>query len=105
MRAFVQALAAKLEASFPQHVRVRRGGHFGDKRVRRIEVELGESRFELESDRDEVACSRRAVVRGISLKTEELQLEEWIDRMSAELVSVAEQSERGRAALEQLLSG
>ena len=105
MRAFVQALASKLEGSFPQHVRVQRGGRFSDKRVRRIEVELGDSRYELESDRGDVACRRRAVVRGISLKTEELPLEEWIHRMSEELVSVAEQSERGRAALEQLLSG
>jgi hypothetical protein len=39
------------------------------------------------------------------LKTEELPLDDWIDRMSAELLAVAERSERGRAALEQLLSG
>lgn len=104
VRAFVQALAAKLEGSFPEHVRVERGGLFRDKRARRIEVELGDSRYELEFDRGDIGCRRRAVVRGISLKTEELPLDEWIDRMSAELVSVAERSERGRAALEQLLS-
>jgi len=105
MRAFVQALAAKLEGSFPEHVRVERGGLFGDKHVRRLEVELGESRYELEAGRGDVECRRRAVVRGISLKTEELPLDEWIDRMSAELLAVAERSERGRAALERLLSG
>jgi hypothetical protein len=105
MRAFVQALAAKLEGSFPEHVRIERGGFLGDKRVRRLEVELGDSRYELEANRGDVACRRRAVVRGISLKTEELPLDDWIDRMSAELLAVAERSERGRAALEQLLSG
>lgn len=104
MRAFVQALAAKLEGSFPEHVRIERGGFLGDKHVRRLEVELGESRYELEANRGDVECRRRAVVRGISLKTEELPLDEWIGRLSAELLAVAERSERGRAALEQLLS-
>ena len=37
------------------------------------------------------------------LKNEELPLDEWIDELSHDLAESAEQSERGRVALERLL--
>lgn len=101
--AFVEALATKLELSFPDCTRVARAGLMGKKRVRRIEVELGDGRYELEHESGAVATRRRSVVRGISLKSEELPLEDWIDSLSAQLVAAADASERGRAALERLL--
>ena len=103
---FVEALATKLEASFPGHVKVeRKGSRFvpGARPVRRISVPLGDSTFELEHDGGRVSCSRRAVVRGIALRTEEMPLDEWIDALSAALVSEAGSSESARAALERLL--
>jgi hypothetical protein len=42
-------------------------------------------------------------VRGIVLKNEELAFDEWIDALSHDLTEAAEQSERGRLALERLL--
>jgi hypothetical protein len=52
--------------------------------------------------------ARRAVrgraVRGIVLKNEELGLDEWIDALARDLAETAEQSERGRVALEKLLN-
>jgi hypothetical protein len=106
VRVFVEALATKLEQSFPDRTQVERGGRmFGSKQVRRISVELGDGRYELEHSDGTVATRRCTVVRGISLKNEELGLEEWIDDLSAQLVSEAERSERGRAALEQMLGG
>jgi len=44
-------------------------------------------------------------VRGISLKSDELGLDEWIDSLAAQLVSEARRGERGRVALERLLKG
>jgi hypothetical protein len=44
-------------------------------------------------------------VRGITLKSEELGIDEWIDSLAAEVVAEADRSERGRLALEKLLSG
>jgi hypothetical protein len=103
---FVEALATKLEQSFPDRTQVDRGGRmFGSKQVRKISVELGDGRYELEHSDGAVATRRCTVVRGISLKNEELGLEEWIDDLSAQLVSEAERSERGRAALEEMLGG
>jgi hypothetical protein len=103
--AFVEALAAKLTASFPGAAKVERKGGFlgGPKRVRRVAVGLGDDEFELERDDDRVTCRRRTVVRGIALKNEELELETWIDGLSHALVRQAEASGRGREALERLL--
>ncbi len=78
---------------------------FGAKQVRKMSVELGDGRYELEHSDGTVRTRRSRVVRGISLKNEELGLEEWIDDLSAELVAAAECSERGRAALERMLEG
>lgn len=103
MRAFVEALAAKLEASFPERTRVERGGFLGGKRVRKIECELGEDRYVVEHADGRVTTRRSKVVRGIALKNEELPIAEWIDALSRELVGEAGRSEQGRAALERLL--
>jgi hypothetical protein len=105
--AFIEALAVKLDAALPGQVEVeRRGGLLGGrKRVRRIEVTLGDQRYELELERARVTCRRRSVVRGIALKTQELDLDAWIAALSQDLVDEADRSERGREALARLLEG
>lgn len=105
LRIFVEALTTKLEQSFPGRCRVRRAGLFGKKAVRQVTVDLGESRYELTNDAGAVAARRSSVVRGIALKSEELGLDEWIDALAAQVVAEAGRSERGRLALEKLLSG
>jgi hypothetical protein len=105
--AFVAALAVKLEGALPDQVEVERGGSLfgGRKRVRRIEVTLGDQRYEAEPDHGRVTCRRRSVVRGIALKTQELDLDAWIAALSQDLVEEADRSERGRQALARLLEG
>jgi hypothetical protein len=104
VRAFVSALATKLELSFPARCRVERSGFLAKKkRVRRIAVDLGDARYELEHDDGAVNARRSTVVRGIALKSEELSLEEWVDKLVAQLSVEAEQSERDREALERLI--
>ncbi len=102
---FVEALAQKLTQSFPGHVKVERKKSLlpGPKPVRRITADLGNDRLELETADGKVTCRRRELVRGIALRSEDLELGPWIDALSRALVAEAEQSERGRAALQQLL--
>jgi hypothetical protein len=69
-----------------------------------VRVTLGDHAYEAERGHRQVACRRRTIVRGIALKSEELDLEQWIDALSAGLVSEAARSERARTALEGLLS-
>jgi hypothetical protein len=104
--AFLEALAARLEGALPGQVEVqRKGGLFGGKRVRRIAVRLGDTHYEVEGDGGPPTARRRTVVRGIALKSEELPVDAWIEALSADLLALAQTSERGRAALERLLTG
>jgi hypothetical protein len=103
--AFVEALAAKLEASFPDAVEVdRKGGLFGAKKVRKLAIRMGDRHYELEAGERLPRTRRRTVVRGIALKSEDLGLEEWIDALARDLVEEAGRGERGRIALERLLT-
>jgi hypothetical protein len=97
----------KLEGALPGQCRVERaGGLFAKrKRVRRIAVDLGDERFQLEHDDGRVETRRARIVRGIVLKTEELGLDGWIDALSVELAEQARSSERARLAAERLLEG
>jgi hypothetical protein len=106
LETFVEALATKLEASFPGRVTVERKGSRlvpGTKPVRRIAIPLGDSIFALEHDAGRVTCFQKAVVRGIALRTEELPLGRWIDALSAALVAEAGSSDAARTTLERLL--
>ena len=106
-RGFVEALAVRLEAALPGQTRVkRRSKRFlsGEKVVRSIEVDAGESRYALSvDDRGGVEATRSAAVRGIVLKNDPLPLEEWIVALARELTKRAQASELGRLALERLL--
>lgn len=102
--AFLEALAAKLNGALPDSTTVERGGRLKGRRVERIQVDLGESRYRLEVTKaGRPLGSRARVVRGIVLKNEELPLDEWIDALSRDLTAAAETSERSRLALERLL--
>jgi hypothetical protein len=104
--AFLEALASKLEDAFPGQVTIERKGRLfgGSKRVRRIEVRLGDTHYEIEGDGGAVSARRRSVVRGIALKSDDLEVDAWIDGLSGDLLVLAERSERGRLALERLLT-
>jgi hypothetical protein len=105
VRVFVESLATKLEQSFPGRCRVRRAGLLGKGGVRQVSVDLGDGRYELTHDDGTISTRRASVVRGITLKSDELGVDEWIDSLAAEVVAEADRSERGRLALEKLLSG
>jgi hypothetical protein len=105
LRVYVEALAQKLEQSFPGACTVRRSGLRGKGPVRAISVSLGDTRYELEHRDGSVVTRRFSVVRGITLKSEELGIDSWIDSIASQVVEEAERSERGRLALENLLIG
>jgi hypothetical protein len=105
LKAFVEALAVKLSESFPARVRIERsGGRLrGKGGVRQLAVRLGDGEYQLASEGGQVVCTRKVIVRGIALRTEQLSLEEWIDRLAAELVAEAGKTESDRVALERML--
>jgi hypothetical protein len=100
---FFDVLARKLGEALPDQVDVRRGGLLRCSRISAITVAVGDDRFEARRAGTALDCTRRTVVRGIAVKSRELELDAWIDALSAAIVAEAGRSERARAALEGLL--
>ncbi len=107
LRISIEVLASKLESSLPGRTRVeRRGGGLlgrGEKRVRRLQVELGGCAYELSVADERVEGFRERQVGGISIKREPLTPEEWVAALTAELQSEAQRSAEARSALEGLI--
>lgn len=103
--AFVEALAVKLEAAVPGAVRVerRRDGLFGPKLVRGICIDAGGRRLELRATGGGVQtyCSRLSG--GIVLKSEQVDIDAWLQALGQALAAQAQHSESTRQALERLL--
>jgi hypothetical protein len=106
-QAMLDALAVRLEAALPRLTRIkrRRVGGFLSKRseVERIEVELGDQRFELVQTGGAPQCARNKIVRGITLKRDEVPIEQWVRELVDEVGRTAAVSEQARVALEGLV--
>ena len=101
---FLEVLAAKLSAALPSVSRVEhQGGIIGRRRVRRIQVDLGEHRYEVGRDGAGIAASRSHAVRGITLRSEAMTLEHWIEELARHLAEHAQASAQDREALTRLL--
>jgi uncharacterized protein YhdP len=95
----------KLEEAIPKRVRVerRRGGMFGPKLVRKIEVDLGDQRLEMRHDTSSLETRRAKLSGGIVLKSEELDTDAWLAALGGALADEARRSETTREALQRLL--
>ncbi|HVD01686.1 MAG TPA: hypothetical protein VNG93_11155 [Candidatus Dormibacteraeota bacterium] len=101
---FLEVLAAKLGDALPGRVGIdREGGLLSRKRVKRVAVDLGEHRYELARAPGGLAGRHSHQVRGITLKTEQLPVEDWITALSRHLVEEARSSEQGRLAMQRLI--
>ena len=101
---FLEVLAAKLLGALPGNVGVEHeGGLFSRRRVKRLQVQLGEHRYELARTGGGLEGRHSHAVRGITLKTEVLAIEDWIDGLSRHLAEHASGSEKAREAIGRLL--
>src|SRR3954449_10670098 len=85
-RGLAEALAVRLESALPGQARVkRRSKRFlsGEKVVRQIDVDAGENRYTLAvDDHGGLDARRSAAVRGIVLKNDPLQVDEWLEALA-----------------------
>ncbi len=105
-RTFLPLLAQVLTSALPDESQVeRKGGLFQrEKPIRKVTVTLGDTIYTLEDlGRGPLAAQRAKVVRGITLKTEPLPVEDWLAELSAHVASRAQQNEKAFFALENLL--
>src|SRR4051794_14718132 len=106
LSAFVEALATKLEGALMERVKVVRKRVSllsSRKRVQTITIDLGAHEYVLAWDGSRVETRVGKATRGITLKTELLDLEQWIESLARAIDAEARDSERGRLALQRLL--
>lgn len=95
LRAFVEALAVRIEGALPGRVTVerRRDSLFSSTRhVSRIAVRGERALYELRIDKAELSATRAKLVRGVSISTATLSARDWLAELRAELQALAEQA-------------
>lgn len=105
-RGFLPLLAVVLTGTLPDETQVeRKGGLFQkEKPVRKILVTLGDNLYTLEDlGRGPLAASRVKIVRGITLQTKPVPVEEWLAELSLEISARASRNEKAFFALKGLL--
>ncbi len=106
VKAFLEALAVKLEGSLPNNTTVTRHSSLFSREhpVKEIAVSLGEYQYRIGKERQGPLVAQRAkIVRGIVLKTEQIPVEQWIEELAEALAQFAAHSAQARAALERFL--
>jgi hypothetical protein len=99
----VADLAARLERSLPNHVNVDRAGWANRKKVKSLVVNLEPDRFRIDVDRRGPIAWIDQVVRGICLRSEQVDMDDWLQRLAASLSREAAKSIETRLAIEDAL--
>jgi len=105
-RAFLGALAVKLEGALPAQTEVERAkdGLFkSTTHVERITVDLSPFRYVLSTHHGGLQAVRTKVVGGVAIKNETMGVDGWIEGLAHDLTAYAQNSASARAALERLL--
>lgn len=104
----VEILSSILEATLPEHVKVKRGGMFfsKDRPLEELSVQFEESAYILiVSKKGAVSAKKQKFVRGISLSSADMQVQECIDAIVQHLSEIAAKSSAAREALARFISG
>src|SRR5438132_14413973 len=91
VKAFMEALAAKLSGSLPNQTTVTRHSSLFSREhpVKEIAVTMGDYQYRINKERQGPLITQRAkVVRGIVLKTEQIPMEQWIEELAQALAQV-----------------
>jgi hypothetical protein len=101
-----EILARRLVEAFPERTVVRRGGGlFSKKRLEELQLTLDGTVFVMKRHGNGVVASRVEVVRGITLKTEALPVDIWVQALCEELAGMASSSAHAFEALTRIAKG
>ena len=95
LRAFMEALAVRLEGAMPGRVEVqrKRDGLFSQTaHVAKIAVKGERAVYELTRDRTGLVATRNKLVRGVSISSSSIPPRDWLADIRAELQTLAEQA-------------
>ncbi len=102
----VEVLARKLQDALPRETTVGRRAKrllSREKVVETIEVRLGVTRYALRAKGGQVEAERAQEVRGVVIRREPLEFDQWVAALTAELRDQAQSSAEARTALDRLL--
>lgn len=101
---FIEVLAKRMEATLPHLVSAVRAGLFGKKGpVRQLSLTFDQWQYGVNRDHGRLVFTRTKLVRGVGIKNEVLDLDEWIKGLAQELMTVANARQEAREALERFL--
>jgi len=105
--AFAEALARRFEDALPRQTRVireRRGFLSREKAVREVTLDVDGDRYCLRNRAGAVEATRARLSGGIALKSEPLEVPEWIDALTGALAREAQRSGEAQQALQRMLT-
>ena len=98
---FLDVIASKLADALPSHTHVERSA-WPRRRVRSVTVDIDDRRFRLHRGHG-VQADIAHVVRGVTLSTQRVDVDEWLRALAKALSEFAASQARGREALDRLL--
>lgn len=103
---FFSVLGAKLSSALGERVALKRGGGLlrRSDQIQEVSVSLGDQTFAARREKGALVCQVRHAVRGVVLRTEELNFDAWLVALARQLAAEAKRSEATRVALESLLT-
>jgi hypothetical protein len=103
LRVLVKQLSDSLG---PNLVVEREGGRFhkSDK-IKSLDVQLGSDRFRAETDKAALSCTVERTSGGVRIRSERLEMDEWLRRLLDKLKTEATHSQAARQALEKIVIG
>lgn len=108
-RSLIETVASMLQGSIPEQVSIKRGGWLlsKDKPIEELLVKFDELHYQIIKEKGSASYQSRElkVVRGIALKSVEIDLHDCIERIIKELSRLSEKSSRMRDALDKFIRG
>jgi hypothetical protein len=106
LRAFMAAFAARLEPALPGRVTVerKRDGLFSSQsHVAKVSIAAGSNVYVLAFSGAALAAQRMKAVRGVTLKTEAMEMAAWLAALNTDLQAVAEDAGAAHGVLHEFL--
>lgn len=106
LRAFLEAFAVRMDGAAPGRVRIerRRDGLFSARsHVARVTISGESDAYILDLDDGRLSARRARSVRGVTVKSEPMDLPQWLAALNAELQRLAENAGAAQDALHDFL--
>jgi hypothetical protein len=106
LKTFMEGFAARLEGAVPAHVTVerKRDGLFSkSSHVIKIAVEMEQHLYSLTFDAGRLAAWRTKIVRGVTLKSEQMSIPEWLAALHRDIQSLADHASSARNVIHEFL--